>query len=109
MWSIISRASRSQRLPKRQSRIYFVSNLPAFPLWSQGILSSKVLPSESDLRSRNWPPWFSITEYEMASPNPIPQDFVVKNGSNMAPDLRQESQVRNLGPTEVSTHHRNQL
>src|SRR3954447_22529764 len=63
--------------------IYFVSKLPAFPVRSQGMVSSKALPSESDLRSRNLPPWSSITEYEIASPNPIPPDFVVKNGSNM--------------------------
>src|SRR6476646_8620776 len=48
-----------------------------------GIASSKIEPSESDLTSRNLPPWFSTTVKQIASPIPIPPDFVVKNGSNM--------------------------
>ena len=32
---------------------------------------------------RNLPPWFSTTVKQIASPIPIPPDFVVKNGSNM--------------------------
>ena len=48
-----------------------------------GIESSKIEPSASDLTSRNLPPWFSATVKQMASPNPMPPDFVVKNGSNI--------------------------
>src|SRR5258705_12567194 len=48
-----------------------------------GIASSKIEPSESDLTSRNLPPWFSTTVKQIASPIPIPPDFVVKNGSNI--------------------------
>jgi hypothetical protein len=48
-----------------------------------GSASSKIEPSESDLTSRNLPSWFSTTVEQIASPNPIPLDFVVKNGSKM--------------------------
>src|ERR1700754_901375 len=44
---------------------------------------SKMEPSESDLTNLNLPPWFATKLDEMASPNPIPSGFVVKNGSNI--------------------------
>src|SRR5712672_519985 len=59
-----------------------------------GIASSKIEPSESDLTSRNLPPWFSTTVKQIASPSPIPPDFVVKNGSN----IRSRSSTRIPGP-----------
>jgi hypothetical protein len=44
---------------------------------------SKVQPFEPVLVSCKSPPWSSMILREMESPNPIPEDFVVKNGSNI--------------------------
>jgi hypothetical protein len=43
---------------------------------------------------RNLPPWFATTVKQIASPNPVPPDFVVKNGSNM----RSRSSIGIPGP-----------
>jgi hypothetical protein len=48
-----------------------------------GSASSKMDPSDSDLTSVNWPPAASTKLEEIASPNPTPSGFVVKNGSKM--------------------------
>jgi hypothetical protein len=67
-----------------------------------GIASSKMEPSESDLISLNLPPRFVTKVEEMASPNPIPPGFVVKNGSN----IRSRSSAEIPGPeswTDINT------
>jgi len=51
--------------------------------WPTVIASSKMEPSVSDLTNFNLPPWFATKVEQMASPNPMPSGFVVKNGSNM--------------------------
>src|SRR3954453_1711326 len=48
-----------------------------------GIARSKTEPPESDLTSRNLPPWFSTSEAQIARPNPMPPALVVNSGSKM--------------------------
>ena len=66
-----------------------------------GIASSKKEPSDSDL-TINLSPDLATKVEEMASPNPIPSGFVVKNGSNM----RTRSSAEIPGPeswTDINT------
>ena len=70
-----------------------------------GNASSKMEPSESDLTSLNLPPWFAIKVEEMASPNPMPPGFVVKNGSNM----RSRSAAEIPGPEFLDRHQHGRL
>ena len=48
-----------------------------------GIARTKMEPSESDLISVNLPPRLATKVEEIASPSPMPSDFVVKKGSNI--------------------------
>ena len=76
------RAWRSSK-PEASSRHARACACSAADYFPTGIESSKIEPSASDLTSRNLPPWFSATVKQMASPNPMPPDFVAKNGSNI--------------------------
>src|SRR5207245_7582049 len=80
------------RLPVRASggRVRYPSKSVSYPSLA-GRLKRKIAPRGEFFIAHSFPPWASMIEREIASPMPIPSDFVMYNGSNMCSALSASS------------------